>query len=107
MPQPPDAFRDLHQEFTRRNRHESRARHAGRTSRRQRPRIGQGEPLPQTSQPDSDITPRPGRPYGVEAAREREDRTLRGLSALLDARPELLGVHAPADWVYDAVRWSA
>jgi hypothetical protein len=32
--------------------------------------------------------------------------TLRGLTALLDDRPELRGVHAPADWAYDAVRWS-
>jgi hypothetical protein len=30
-----------------------------------------------------------------------------GLSALLDARPELHGVHPPADWAYDALRWSA
>ncbi len=41
------------------------------------------------------------------AARERADRTTRGLTELLDARPDLLGVHAPADWAYDAVRWSA
>ena len=47
-----------------------------------------------------------GRPHGVEAARERADRTTRGLTELLDARPDLLGVHAPADWAYDAVRWS-
>ncbi len=56
---------------------------------------------------DTDTTPRHGRPHGVEAAREREDRTMGCLSALLDARPELYGVHAPADWAYDAVRWSA
>ena len=63
----------------------------------------------ETSQPpDSTIrTPGRGRPHGAEAARERADRTLRGLSELLDARPELQGVHAPADWAYDAVRWSA
>jgi hypothetical protein len=48
-----------------------------------------------------------GRPHGPQAARERADRTLRGLSRLLDSRPELLGVHPPADWAYDAVRWSA
>ena len=50
---------------------------------------------------------RRGRPHGAQAARERADRTMRGLSRLLDARPELLGVHPPADWAYDAVRWSA
>jgi hypothetical protein len=48
-----------------------------------------------------------GRPHGPEAARERADRTMQGLSELLDARPELHGVHPPADWAYDAVRWSA
>jgi hypothetical protein len=51
-------------------------------------------------------TTHPGRPHGVEAARERADRTTRGLTELLDSRPDLLGVHAPADWAYDAVRWS-
>ena len=39
--------------------------------------------------------------------RDRASRTLGGLSELLDARPDLLGVHAPADLAYDAVRWSA
>jgi hypothetical protein len=63
----------------------------------------EGDPLPQ----DSDTTSRRGRPHGVEAAREREDRTMGGLCALLDARPDLYGVHAPADWAYDALRWSA
>jgi hypothetical protein len=52
-------------------------------------------------------SPGPGRPHGPEAARERADRTMRGLSELLDARPELHGVHPPADWAYDALRWSA
>jgi hypothetical protein len=42
----------------------------------------------------------------VQAARERADRTTRGLTELLDSRPDLLGVHPPADWAYDAVRWS-
>ena len=63
--------------------------------------------MQEVSQPETTIATRRGRRHGVEAAREREDRTLRGLSELLDARPELQGVHAPADWVYDAVRWSA
>ena len=64
----------------------------------------EGDPLPQpTATPVHDAR----RPHGVEAAREREDRALGGLSALLDARPELRGVHAPADWAYHAVRWSA
>ena len=55
----------------------------------------------------SRASPGRGRPHGPEAARERADRTMGGLSQLLDARPELLGVHPPADWAYDAVRWSA
>ena len=59
------------------------------------------------SQMNSTPTHRRGRPSTVQAAREREDRTLRGLTALLDARPDLQGVHAPADWAYDALRWSA
>jgi len=50
---------------------------------------------------------RRGRPHGAQAARERADRTMSGLSRLLDERPELVGVHPPADWAYDAVRWSA
>lgn len=62
----------------------------------------------ETAQPAPPATEaRRGRPQGVEAARERADRTTRGLTELLDARPDLLGVHAPADWAYDAVRWSA
>ena len=61
----------------------------------------------ETSHADSTPRPRRGRPSTVQAAREREDRTLRGLTALLDARPDLQGVHAPADWAYDALRWSA
>jgi len=64
----------------------------------------------QTSRPPEPSPPaarRPGRPHGAQAARERADRTMRGLSRLLDERPELMGVHPPADWAYDAVRWSA
>jgi hypothetical protein len=61
----------------------------------------------ETDQPDpAQSTARPGRPHGVQAARERADRTTRGLTELLDSRPDLLGVHPPADWAYDAVRWS-
>lgn len=41
------------------------------------------------------------------AARERADRTLFGLHQLLITRPELRGVHAPADFTADAIRWSA
>jgi hypothetical protein len=40
----------------------------------------------------------------------RELRALRvtsGLADLLATRPELRGVHAPADFVADAVRWCA
>jgi len=40
----------------------------------------------------------------------RELRALRathGLADLLTSRPELRGVHAPADFVADAVRWCA
>ena len=40
------------------------------------------------------------------AARDRADRTAGGLSELLARRPELRGVHAPADWLADAIRWT-
>ncbi|MCW2759611.1 MAG: hypothetical protein JWO46_3357 [Nocardioidaceae bacterium] len=41
------------------------------------------------------------------AARNRADRSMSALAALLAERPELRGVHAPADLAYDAIRWSA
>jgi hypothetical protein len=41
------------------------------------------------------------------AARDRASRNLLGLTALLQHRPDLRGVHAPADFAADAVRWSA
>jgi hypothetical protein len=41
------------------------------------------------------------------AARDRADRTAGGLSELLSRRPELRGVHAPADWLEDSIRWTA
>jgi hypothetical protein len=41
------------------------------------------------------------------AARERATRSMRGLSELLAQRPELRGVHAPADLTDEALRWSA
>jgi hypothetical protein len=63
--------------------------------------------LPENSHLDTTRPTLRDRSYDVEAAREREDRTLRGLTALLDARPDLQGVHARADWAYDALRWSA
>jgi len=46
-------------------------------------------------------------PDPAAAARDRLDRTAGGLSELLARRPELRGVHAPADWLDDAIRWSA
>ena len=52
--------------------------------------------------------PRPGpEPDRAGAARDRADRTVGGLSELLARRPDLRGVHAPADWLDDALRWSA
>jgi hypothetical protein len=44
------------------------------------------------------------------AAPESEPRAVtraRGLSELLDRRPELTGVYLPADVTLEAVRWSA
>lgn len=40
-------------------------------------------------------------------AQDRAARTALGHSKLLAQRPELRGVHPPADFVADAVRWSA
>jgi hypothetical protein len=52
--------------------------------------------------------PRPGPdPDRAAAARDRADRTAGGLAELLSRRPDLRGVHAAADWLDDAVRWSA
>jgi hypothetical protein len=63
-------------------------------------------PEPQSPETAPASRPTPGRPHGADAARERADRVARGLTRLPDARPELLGVHAPADWAYDAIRWT-
>lgn len=41
------------------------------------------------------------------AARDRADRHAGSLSELLARRPDLRGVHAPADWLEDAIRWTA
>lgn len=43
----------------------------------------------------------------VAAARERATRSMRALSELLTQRPELRGVHAPADLTDESLRWSA
>jgi hypothetical protein len=61
-----------------------------------------------TSAPDSTERRRPGRPRGdADADRDRAIRTIGGLSELLRNRPELHGVHAPADLAYEAIRWTA
>jgi len=41
------------------------------------------------------------------AARDRADRNAGHLWDLLARRPDLRGVHAPADWLEDAIRWTA
>ena len=41
------------------------------------------------------------------AAQRRAAARTRDLSALLRERPDLAGVHAPADFSVDAVRWCA
>jgi hypothetical protein len=43
----------------------------------------------------------------VAAARDRADRTLGGLVRLLEERPELQGVHPPADLAAESIRWTA
>jgi hypothetical protein len=42
-----------------------------------------------------------------EEAQDRAARITQGLAQLLAERPDLHGVHAPADLAYDAVRWCA
>lgn len=50
----------------------------------------------------------PGRPRGdADADRDRAIRTIGGLSELLRTRPELHGVHPPADLAYEAIGWMA
>src|SRR5690348_837329 len=46
-------------------------------------------------------------PDQAAAAREREARSACGVTGLLARRPELRGVLATADWLDEAVRWSA
>ncbi len=41
------------------------------------------------------------------AAQRRAAARARDLTALLRERPDLAGVHAPADFAVDAVRWCA
>ena len=41
------------------------------------------------------------------AQQRRAAARARDLTALLSERPELSGVHPPADFAVDAVRWSA
>jgi hypothetical protein len=43
----------------------------------------------------------------ASAAQRRAAARTRDLTALLRQRPDLAGVHAPADFAVDAVRWSA
>lgn len=57
---------------------------------------------------DDEATTRADETTRLAAMRERRAaaRTER-LGALLEQRPELAGVHRPADWAAEAVRWSA
>ena len=49
-----------------------------------------------------------GRTEGLTAAQQRRAAArTRDLTALLRDRPDLAGVHAPADFAVDAVRWCA
>jgi hypothetical protein len=60
------------------------------------------------SEPDSLDRRGPGRPRAdADADRDRAIRTTGGLAELLATRPDLRGVHAPADLAYEAIRWTA
>jgi hypothetical protein len=63
--------------------------------------------MPRPTQPDPQPPPGTEPDRAAAAARDRADRTAGGLSELLARRPDLRGVHAPADWLDDAIRWSA
>ena len=58
--------------------------------------------------PDADAdTDEPRSDRLAAAAQRRAAARTRDLSALLRERPDLAGVHAPADFAVDAVRWCA
>jgi hypothetical protein len=50
-------------------------------------------------------TPPLATPPVVTAAQRRAAARTRDLTALLRERPDLSGVHAPADFAVEAVRW--
>ena len=70
---------------------------------------------PTTSQPLVTLLPPPAGAAPGEtrserlaaAAQRRAAARARDLTALLRERPDLAGVHAPADFAVDAVRWCA
>ena len=45
--------------------------------------------------------------YIYDGLRTPFGRHAGSLSDLLARRPDLRGVHAPADWLEDAIRWTA
>jgi hypothetical protein len=61
--------------------------------------VGQLQPVADTEEARSDRL--------AAAAQRRAAARTRDLSALLRDRPDLAGVHAPADFAVDAVRWCA
>ena len=61
--------------------------------------VGQLQPVADTEEARSDRL--------ATAAQRRAAARTRDLSALLRDRPDLAGVHAPADFAVDAVRWCA
>ncbi|WP_151083999.1 hypothetical protein [Nocardioides cynanchi] len=61
-----------------------------------------------TSEPTDPHRRGPGRPRGdADADRDRAIRTTGGLAVLLTNRPDLHGVHPPADLAFEAIRWTA
>lgn len=61
--------------------------------------VGQLQPVADTEEARCDRL--------ATAAQRRAAARTRDLSALLRDRPDLAGVHAPADFAVDAVRWCA
>lgn len=66
--------------------------------------VGIGEAEPPRTRPDLE---RARNERLAAAAQRRAAARARDLTALLRERPDLAGVHAPADFAVDAVRWCA
>ncbi len=63
--------------------------------------------MQETRAPADEVAERTRAQRLVAAQQRRAAARSRDLAALLRERPDLAGVHAPADFAVDAVRWCA